>query len=79
MSLSQKILVTLAKSPLPCSTSDLRLLCAFGRPNAHQQVSTILRNLKRDGLVSRELRLRPAEDRRAERGSKWVSMWRLSS
>ncbi len=77
VSLSQLILSVLSESNIPCSTTELTLLCAFDRPNAHHQVSTILRNLRRDGLVSRELRIRPAEDRKAERGSKWVAMWSL--
>lgn len=52
-SLRAKVLRCLAESPLPCTTPDLTLICAFGRPNARVQVDVVLRRLLAAGEIRR--------------------------
>ncbi len=48
--LASRILSVLRSSPLPVSTPDIVLLCAFGKPRS--RVWKALNSLRRNGLVS---------------------------
>lgn len=70
-SLARRVLAELARSPLPVSTVDLALICAFDRRNRRVRTYQVLVRQEQLGRVRRVPPL-PHADHRGRRPYRWV-------
>ena len=82
-SLSQKILSTLAESPIPVTTPDLIAIVATGLSHPRQRVWTQLRRLYHAGLIQcqtgRTMPTKDTDDNGRKMIGHRIQRWRLAS